>query len=298
MKKLKEFSEKELAEMLKEQVTGLPENLDDQITTKRKRPSGKIALHGQKPTSSKEEDTITNEEISTEEEEVVTAIPTTSLISWFRRYKKTVPPDIKTIKFGVAGVEPDSYLFITVPNPKGGIIKNGEPKREVIMFRNANKIPVIDLPITDISIYPSGFRMVHPFNGSYFKCYGGKPNNLVISISNNMRIPYHIVKIKNSSNALILKENTINMDVRLNDEANREVIKTLYPVIANVDGWKNMRKNIDVCKFFLSLQRDIKDNAHHIKLDNIMIGMITGTFPDSKEKATHVDYQIMIERGK
>jgi len=298
MKKLKDFSEQELAEMLKKQVTGLPENLDDRIIEKRKRPPGKIALHGQKPNPSSGEDTITNEEISTQEEETVTAIPTTSLISWFRKYKKTVPPDIKTIKFGVEGVESNSYLFITIPHPKGGITKNGEPKREIIMFKNANKIPVIDLPITEISIYPSGFRMVHPFNGSYFKCYGGKPNNLIISISNNMMIPYHIVKIKNSSNALIFKENTINMDVRLNDESNREVIKTLYPVIANINGWKNMIKNIDVCKFFLNLQRDIKDNAHHIKLDNIMIGMITGTFPDSKEKSTHVDYQMVIERGK
>jgi len=290
---MKSFSEEELADMIKKQLTSLPDDLENELVVRRKRPIGEIVLTNQRLPASNEEDSITNEEIPIKNEEPVTAVPITSLVNWFGKYRETVPVHIKTVNFRVAGVNLDSYLFITIPHPNNGFIENGEPRREIIMFKDANRIPAIDLPISDISVYHSGFKMIHPFKNGYFKSYGGKSNNLIVSIASSNLIPYHILRIKNS-NAIIFKENSKNYENVLNDEAQREIIKTLYPVITKSDNWLSMKKNIDICNHFLDLQKDIKDNAHHIKLDNIMIGILTGKFPTMKERTTRVGYQLQL----
>lgn len=287
--------------MVKE-VIGLPDNLDKKIMVTRKRPPGQVILKESEKPETEVEDLITNEENPVpikNEKSVVIAIPTISLMNWFKKYRKILPDDIKPVKVGIAGIESDSYLFTTVPHPKGGQIKNGEPRREIVMFRNANKIPVLDLPISDISVYPSGFRFIHPFKNYFFKCYGGKPNCLTVAISaNETLVPYYIVKIKNSSNAIIFKDCSIDYGRVLKAEATKASIQTLYPVITSVPDWNKMKFNIDFCNYFLSLQKDIRDNQHHIKLDNIMIGIITGHLPEKVKDTTHVDYQLIIERGK
>lgn len=293
------YDKKELDEMLKEQACNLPDDLDSEVMTKRKISYSNIKLIDRdEKYKDSNEDSITNGEIPIKKEKKRKAVPTTSLIRWFGKYQKSLPKNIETVNFRVVGVESDGYLFITVPNIKGGFTKNGEPKRDIIMFRNADRIPVIDLPVSKISIYQSGFRMIHPFKGGFFKCYGGKPNNLVVSMTNDTLIPYYMDQIKNSSNALIFKENSVNYKKKLDEAIDRSSIQVLYKVVTETKEWSSMNKNIDLCKYFLKIQENIRDNPHHIKIDNIMIGMMTGPgkFPTSKHSATHVKCQFVIDQ--
>ncbi len=274
-------------------ITGLNPNVDEVITpTKRK--YRKKYIQETEPII---EDYITElieQPITTIKQEPKIAIPITSLAEWMKRYKSELPEntDIKTVTAGVKGVDSDEYLFFSIPHPKGGYSISGNKKRELLVFKNANKIPVLDLPISEISIYSSSFKMVHPFNNNYcLKSYGGKAA-LVVTMTENL-IPYYIIKIKNN-NAVLFKENNINICERLNELANREIIKMLYKVVENCEGWPQMKTNGDMCSYFLNLQKDIRDNLHHIKLDNIMIGLITGKFPTT-ETSTHVGRQILNE---
>jgi hypothetical protein len=111
-------------------------------------------------------------------------------------------------------------------------------------------------------------------------------------MANQNLIPYYIVKVKNN-NAVLFKENTVNIEQQLTEPANREIVKTLYKVIANTENWSTMRSNGDMCEYFLNLQKDIRDNLHHIKIDNIMIGLMTGEFPTNETASTHVGRQIL-----
>jgi len=273
-----------------EGITGIPKDIDAIVPTKRK--------YRKKSTQEIEpvvEDCITEttDQVSTTRQPKI-AIPITSLSEWMKRYKTELPEgaDIKSVTAGVKGVNSDEYLFLSIPHPKGGFLSDGNKRRELLIFKNADKIPVLDLPVSEISVYNSGFRMVHIFNDYCLKCYGGKSNYLIISMAHQNLIPYYIVKVKNN-NAVLFKENTINIEQRLTESANREMVKMLYKVIANTENWSTMRTNGDMCEYFLNLQKDIRDNLHHIKIDNIMIGLVTGEFPTNENTSTHVGRQIL-----
>jgi len=272
-------------------ITGLAPNVDEMISpTKRK--YRKKSIQETEPIV---EDCITEliEPTVVVRQEPKIAIPIISLTEWMKRHKTELPEgsDIKTVTAGIKGVDSDEYLFFSVPHPKGGFATDGNIRRELLIFRNANKIPTLDLPVSEISIYGSGFRMIHPFNNYRLKSYGGKAN-LVISMADENLIPYYIIKIKNN-NAVLFKENEININEKLNELASREIVKMLYKVIENYENWPNMSTNGDMCNYFLNLQKEIRDNLHHIKLDNIMIGLITGEFPTTETSATHVSKQIL-----
>lgn len=279
-----EYSQEELENMLKK-YTGLP-NLEKSNKPK------KLIKKTQLTSVKMEEDSITNDEmIMSEKPDKMKSVPIISLVNWIRRYGKSMPPEITALDFRVIGISKDEYLLIKVPHPKGGEISPGIKRKELLMFKNANKIPVLDLDVSEMSMYSSGIRMIHPFNGGFIKCYTGKPNYLVASMANNQLIPYYMIKIKNN-NLLIYKENETNVLETIEDFVDREKIKTLYSVILKEKNWKNFKTNGDVFNYFLDLQKGIKDNAHHIKIDNIMIGMLTGRYPANQNIATHVGYQI------
>jgi len=273
-----EYSQEELDNML-EKYTGLPDlsilSGEKKIIKKQKQ---------QHVVVQQDKDLITNEEITvTESPDKVLSVPIISLISWVKKYGKSIPSDITTIGFNIPGISNDEYLLVKVPHPKGG--------KELLMFKNADKIPVVDLDISDMLIYNSGIKMIHPLNGGFIKCYTGKSNYLVASMATEQLIPYYMTKIK-SNNLLICKENNINVQEVIDEFVDREKIKTLYNVILKEENWKDMRKNGDVFNYFLNLQKNIRDNAHHIKIDNIMIGILTGRYPADKNLATHVNYQL------
>lgn len=279
-----------------EGITGIPKDMDAIISTKRK--------YRKKSTQEVEsvesvEDCITetvDPVVAVGRQEPKIAIPITSFTEWMKRYKTELPEgtDIKSVTAGVKGVNSDEYLFLSAPHPKGGFLPDGNKRRELLIFKSADKIPVLDLPVSEISVYNSGFRMVHTFNEYRLKCYGGKSNNLIVAMADQNLIPYYIVKIKNN-NAVLFKENITNIEQRLTEPASREIVKMLYKVITNTENWSQMRTNGDMCEFFLNLQKDIRDNLHHIKIDNIMIGLITGNFPTSETTSTHVGRQILKE---
>jgi len=277
-----EYSQKELEDILKK-YTGLP---DLDISDKPKR-----TIKKQPVVVQQEKDSITNEEIPImEKPDKIVSLPIISLTNWIKRYGKSIPSEMKTVEFNIVGISSDEYLLIKVPHTKGGEISSGVERKELIMFKNADKIPIPDLDASEISVFNSGIRTIHPFNNCFIKCYTGKPNYLVVSMTNDHLIPYHITKIKNS-NLLIYKENKTNLSEVINTIADKEKIKTLYGVILKEKNWKYMKTNGDVFNYFLKIQKNIKDNTHHIKIDNIMIGMLTGKYPSDHNLATHVSYQ-------
>jgi len=282
-----EYTQKELDDILKK-YTGLPG-----LNILNKPNTNKIIKRKQ-PETIQQEDSITNEEMTvTEKIDKITSVPIISLVDWIKRYgKKSIPSEIKILEFDIAGISSNEYLLIKVPHPKGGEISPGIERKELLVFKNANKIPVLDLDISEISMYNSGIRMIHPFNDGFIKCYTGKPNYLIVSMTNNQLIPYCITKIKHN-NILMYKENKINISEVIEEIADREKIKTLYNIILKEKNWKNMRTNGDIFKYFLNLQKNIRDSAHHIKIDNIMISMLTGKYPANENLATHVSYQLI-----
>ena len=281
----KEYSQEKLDNMLKK-YTGLPDPRASISNNKTKK------IIRRQPVVTKQEDYITNVEIKvTEKQNKIISIPIISLISWIKKRGKLIPPKIKILDFNITGISNDEYLLVKVPHPKGGEISTGIEKKELLMFKNANKIPVLDLDVSDMVMYNSGIKMIHPFNGGFIKCYTGKSNYLVASMANDQLIPYHITKIKNN-NLLIYKENEIDIEEVIKELADKEKIKTLYNIILKEKSWKYMRTNGDIINYFLSIQKNIKDNTHHIKIDNIMIGMLTGVYPANQNLATHVSYQL------
>lgn len=236
----------------------------------------------------RKEDVITEEKILDNEYETVSLI---SLSEWMKKYNKSIPDYIKIINFDITGIPSDEYLLVKVPHPKGGQMDDGNERKELLMYKNINRIPVLDLDAVEINMYNSGIRLVHQFKNGFIKEYTGKGNYTVAVLTDNNLIPYHISKVKN--NILIFRKNNFNIEKILKENIVKEEIKLLYKMILKNPNWPNMKTNEDVCNYFLELQKNLRDHAHHIKLDNIMIGMITGSYPENENIATHVNYQVV-----
>lgn len=287
-----EYSKRELDDMLKKHIS-LPKIEEEEFESKLIRKDNII-------TESK--DSITNNDVLTiKNKKNLVTVPIISLTCWIKKYGNYLPEEIKIIKLEISGVLNKEYLLFKVPHPSGGEVLNGElkkdsdmeegtPRKELIMFKNTDNIHVLDLNICNISVYKSGVRMIHKYRNGFIKTYSGKPNYLVATLTNNELFPYHIVKIKNEK-VLIFKENNLDIDEFYKETADIEAIRILYPVINKYNNLSKIRKNSDVFSYFLNIQKNLRDYFHQIKIDNILIGMLTGRFPANKNLATHVGYQ-------
>lgn len=277
-----EYSEKELETMLNKHI-GL-KNEDNNIDKK-------IIIEDKLDDIIENDDIIIENDVDKIKENKLITIPTISLNQWIKKYIDLIPENIKIIKYNITGVDNNEFLLVKVPHPIDEELSPGIRKQELIMFRFANRIPVLDLDIVEMSIYTNWIKMIHKYKDGFIKCYAGKANYLVSSLSNNKLIPYHIIKIK-EKNHLIFIENNYNIEEILNNKPDMEIIKTLYENITKDEDWQNMKTNNDIFNYFIDLQKNIRNNIHHIKLDNIMIGMVTGTCPQNNNFAAHVKYQI------
>lgn len=201
-------------------------------------------------------------------------IEVVKLSDWFANNYQNFE-SINHVKAEIRGVDANNTLIMTVPEAS-----EDEPdKRRLVVIDNASYIPVLNLPATEFEVYPNeSFRIIsQEFDGKIIKSYGVKAGIIVthcVKIDDYV-VPFKIEKIKKKhKNGL----NFIDVDVdaikaKLSETTNIENIELQYKQIQKAkDGLTTVE---DVMKWMLERQVGTTDVNHHLKLDELIIQMIS-----------------------
>lgn len=222
------------------------------------------------------EDVVSEEPQVTEEPQVASTIGLVSLSEWFDRNTANFD-NISAVRVSIRGVDPNKTLIVAVNEGSGETDEEGNPKRELQLFKNADVHPVLDLEGIDMQVYNNGFKIVHQFSGDIFiKCYGVRTGLIAVFCINigGKLIPYHIKKVKKKDTEIeaVPANSGDQIQARLNAPANIEALQLLYKQSSKVAS--ELQTNQQVIDWLIARQAEVTDINHHFQIDSVLIDIL------------------------
>ena len=109
------------------------------------------------------EDEIVDEQTNEATEETAnesSSIPIVALSEWFEGNCNNFQ-NINQVKVSIRGVNPNKTLIMAVKDPGSETDENGNEKRTLRVFDNADTHPVLNLPAISMDVYNNGLKIVH-----------------------------------------------------------------------------------------------------------------------------------------
>lgn len=202
-------------------------------------------------------------------------VSTTSLTEWFEK-NVTGFSDISQVKVAIRGVDPRKTLIMAVKDGSGEKDQDGNDRRFLKVFEDADIHPVLDAQGMDMKIYNNGFRIINNINGTIFaKCYGVRTGLIIVfcNVINDKLIPYEITRIKKSDNEVdIPQPNVSQIMEKMNQPCDKEMLQLLYKQISK--GIDQITTNESAVDWFIEKQKEVFDINHHLQIDQVMIDLI------------------------
>lgn len=228
------------------------------------------------PAESHEEATTTESAPSVEtSQNIGMVIPTTSLSEWFEGNVSRFS-NINQVKVAIRGVDARKTLIMAVKDDSGEKDAEGNDKRVLRVFEDADIHPVLNLPGMDMQIYNNGFRIINDVNGTIFaKCYGIRTGLIIVFCNaiNDKLIPYEVVRIKKGEKDVnVPQSNVTAITAKLNENCDKEALQLLYKQISkSVDDLTTKQSVID---WFIEKQKEVTDINHHLQIDQVVIDIM------------------------
>lgn len=199
----------------------------------------------------------------------------TSLEKWFEKNSSNIN-NINQVKVSIRGIDSKQTLIMAVKDPSGGKDAEGNDKRVLKVFDNADTIPVLDVTPLAMDIYNNGFRVIHQFSDTIFiKAYGIK-TGLICSLCvefNGKLIPYNIIKLKRKDLELPIPCDTYTLNnEKMQAQASLETVQLLYKQSAKA--LAKFTTNQSVVEWLIDRQKDISDINHHLQIDDVIINIL------------------------
>jgi hypothetical protein len=200
---------------------------------------------------------------------------TTSLSEWFELNVLKFS-DINQVKVAIRGVDARKTLIMAVKDGSGEKDSEGNDKRVLRVFEDADIHPVLNLPGIDMQIYNNGFRIVNDINGTIFaKCYGIRTGLIIVfcNVISDKLIPYEMVRIKKNEKDIAVPHVDITaVTAKLSEPCDKESLQLLYKQISKtVDQLTTKQSVID---WFVEKQNEVTDINHHLQIDQVIIDMM------------------------
>jgi hypothetical protein len=217
------------------------------------------------------------EEVQTpQSQEIGMVVMTTSLTEWFEANVSRFS-EINQVKVAIRGVDPKKTLIMAVKDGSGEKDPDGNDRRVLKIFEDADIHPVLDAQGIDMKIYNNGFMIINNINGTIFtKCYGVRTGLIVVfcNMINGKLIPYEITKVKKSDKDVDIPQKNISQVVdRLNQPCNTEALQLLYKQIAkSIDTITTNQSAVD---WFEEKQKEVSDINHHLQIDQVIIDVLS-----------------------
>lgn len=214
------------------------------------------------------EDTVT-EEVSAD------SVGITSLSKWFEQNCGNFA-NINQVKVAIRGINPEKTLIMAVVDQTGEKDAEGNDKRNLRVFENADTHPVLNIPASTMDVYNNGFRIIHEFkDGIYIKCYGVR-TGLICVFCNNINgrlIPYATTKVKRKDVDVIVETSDPALtSAKLLENADLETLQLLYKQSAKAVS--EFTTNDDVVNWLLERQSEVTDINHHLQIDGVLIDLL------------------------
>jgi hypothetical protein len=198
-----------------------------------------------------------------------------SLSDWFEQNCDRFD-NINQVKVAIRGVDPAKTLIMAVKDPNIEEDTEGNDKRNLRVFENADVHPVLNLPAMLMDVYNNGFRIVYEYeNNIFIKCYGVKTGLIAVfcnNIDGNM-IPYATARVKKKDTEIeVTTSNVDEITAKLLVNADLEALQLLYKQSARaIDGFTT---NQDVVDWLIERQKEVTDINHHLQIDGALIDIL------------------------
>lgn len=200
---------------------------------------------------------------------------TTSLSEWFEANVSKFS-NINQVKVAIRGVDARKTLIMAVKDESGEKDAEGNDKRVLRVFEDADIHPVLNLPGMDMQIYNNGFRIINDVNGTIFaKCYGIRTGLIVVfcNVIFDKLVPYETVRVKKGEKEVIIPQSDIaTITAKLGEPCDKEALQLLYKQISkSVDDLSTKQSVVD---WFVEKQKEVTDINHHLQIDQVIIDIL------------------------
>jgi hypothetical protein len=210
--------------------------------------------------------TLGDQQTDSQQEPDRSVIEIVSLSDWFDDNVENFP-NITKPTITVRGVDPSEQLIITIPEGP-----SDTEKRRLIVFDDANALPVLNIPAMDMRVYNNGFRIIYDYGSRLFiKSYGIRTGLISVFCHdiNDLLIPYSIVKSKKKPTEVqVPVEDPSRVEAKLAEALDCEALQIRYKQSSKAEG---LQTNFDAVKWLLERQGSIEDINHHLQIDNVII---------------------------
>lgn len=201
-------------------------------------------------------------------------ISITSLADWFEGNTSALD-NINQVKVAIRGVDAENTLIMAVKDGSDEKDADGNDKRTLRVFDNADNIPVLNLVPVSMDVYNNGFRIVYQQDGIFIKTYGVRTGlicTLCSQVSGKL-IPYAVVRVKKKDSELEIPsiQPTVTAE-KLAAAADLETLQLLYKQSAkSID---ELTTNQSVVDWLIERQDSVTDINHHLQIDNVLIDLL------------------------
>lgn len=224
------------------------------------------------PQEEAQEETETAETVA--EEPAVEAIPIAPLNVWFEANSGSFE-NVSEVKVAIRGVDPSKTLIMAVLDGQGEV--DGEPSRELQVFKNSDAQPVLNMPASEMQIYNNGFRLIYPYADNIaVKAYGVRTGLICVfcNIIGSQAIPYQVVKAKRKDEVIeVVRTDSSEIITKLAQAADLEALQLLYKQSSK--SVSEMTTNQSVVSWLLERQNEVTDINHHLQIDNVIINILS-----------------------
>lgn len=210
-------------------------------------------------------------EVAPPDGDPISTIEIGPLIDWFDANVDNFP-NIKKPTVSIQGVDPSEQLIMTVLlSNEGGI-----EKRKLMVFDDADMMPVLNLPAMDMQIYNNGFRVIYDLGmGNFVKSYGVRTGLVSVFCHDidDLLIPHAVIRAKKKDTTIdIVNGNSDDVRGALAQSLDFESLQLRYKQSSKAEG---LTTNLDAVRWLLERQTDITDVNHHLQIDNVIIDTLS-----------------------
>ena len=208
------------------------------------------------------------------EEVQANTIAITDLSSWFQAHTDAID-NINQVRVAIRGVDANKTLIMAVKDADGEVDDEGNDKRTLRVFDNADSLPVLNLPPIAMDIYNNGFKIVYQQGDIFIKTYGVR-TGLICTLCSNVDgklIPYAVVRVKKKDTELEIPtaQPTVTPEI-LAAAADLETLQLLYK--QSTKSIDDLSTNQSVVDWLLDRQINVTDINHHLQIDNVLIDIL------------------------
>jgi hypothetical protein len=152
---------------------------------------------------------------------------------------------------------------------------DGNDKRNLRVFDNADVTPVLNLEPIMMQVYNNGFQVIYNMDDIFIKTYGIRSGLICVLCTrvNDKLIPYNVLRTKKKDTELeISKDFPTVEESKLNETADLEKLQLLYKQSGKaVDSFSTIESVLD---WLIKRQSTLTDINHHLQIDNVIIEMM------------------------